>query len=93
MFRSKLSFPLHFQILVALVAGVFFGLLTPDTVAYTNWIGEVFLRGLNMVVVPLILLSITTGVASVGSGDNLGRLGLKTMAYYLLSRGGRRTGI
>jgi len=76
---------LHFQILVALIAGVFFGYLTPDTVAYTNWIGDVFLRGLNMVVVPLILLSITTGVASVGSGDNLGRLGLKTMGYYLLS--------
>jgi len=36
-------------------------------------------------VVPLILLSITTGVASVGSGDSLGRLGLKTMGYYLLS--------
>lgn len=76
---------MHFQILVALIAGVFFGYLTPDTVAYTNWIGDVFLRGLNMVVVPLILLSITTGVASVGSGDNLGRLGLKTMGYYLLS--------
>jgi len=81
--RFKLA--LHYQIIIALIAGVFFGYLTPDTVAYTNWIGDVFLRGLNMVVVPLILLSITTGVASVGSGDNLGRLGLKTMGYYLLS--------
>ena len=82
-FRFKLA--LHYQIIIALIAGVFFGYLTPDTVAYTNWIGDVFLRGLNMVVVPLILLSITTGVASVGSGDSLGRLGLKTMGYYLLS--------
>ena len=76
---------MHYQILVALIAGVFFGYLFSGSVGYTNWIGEVFLRGLNMVVVPLILLSITTGVASVGSSDNLGRLGLKTMGYYLLS--------
>jgi len=81
--RFKLA--LHYQIVIALIAGVFFGYLAPDSVAYTNWIGDVFLRGLNMIVVPLIFLSITTGVASVGNGDNLGRLGLKTMGYYLLS--------
>ncbi|MCX6236736.1 MAG: dicarboxylate/amino acid:cation symporter [Bacteroidia bacterium] len=85
MSKSRLSFPLHYQIVVALILGVLFGYLLPDSTSHTNWIGDVFLRGLNMVVVPLILLSITTGVASVGSGDNLGRLGLKTMVYYLFS--------
>ncbi len=53
--------------------------------SYTNWIGEIFLRALNMIIVPLIFCSITTGVASVGSSGNLGRLGLKTMGYYVLS--------
>jgi Na+/H+-dicarboxylate symporter len=38
-----------------------------------------------MIIVPLILFSITTGVASVGSSGNLGRLGLKTMGYYIIS--------
>lgn len=85
MSKSKLSVPLHYQIVIALILGVFFGYLLPDSTTYTNWIGDVFLRGLNMVVVPLILLSITTGVASVGSGENLGRLGLKTIGYYLFS--------
>jgi Na+/H+-dicarboxylate symporter len=47
--------------------------------------GDVFLRGLNMVIVPLIFTSIMTGVASVGTAENLGRLGLKTMGYYVLS--------
>jgi Na+/H+-dicarboxylate symporter len=78
-----MSFPLHFQIIVALIAGGIFGYLSPQAVQYTNWIGEVFLRGLNMIVVPLIFLSITTGIASIGSSENLGRLGLKTMVYYL----------
>jgi Na+/H+-dicarboxylate symporter len=85
MIRPKISLPLHYQILIALVAGGFFGYFFHHQVVYTNWAGEVFLRALNMIIVPLILCSITTGVASVGSGGNLGRLGLKTFGYYVLS--------
>ena len=85
MSKYKFSLPLHYQILIALIAGGFFGYLFPDKVVYTNWAGEIFLRGLNMIIIPLILFSITTGVASVGSGGNLGWLGLKTMGFYLLS--------
>lgn len=36
-----------------------------------------------MVIIPLILSSIISGVTSLGSGSNLGRLGLKTFAYYI----------
>ena len=85
MARSKFSIPLHYQILITLVAGGFFGYFFPDTTIYTNWMGEIFLRALNMIIIPLIICSITTGVASVGNADNLGRLGLKTMGYYVLS--------
>jgi len=83
--KSKFSLPLHYQILIALVAGGLFGYFFHDKVIYTNWAGEVFLRALNMIIVPLILCSITTGIASVGSGGNLGRLGLKTMSLYIIS--------
>jgi proton glutamate symport protein len=85
MIKTKFSFPLHYQILVAIIAGGLFGYFFNDKVVYTNWAGEVFLRALNMIIIPLILFSITTGVASVGSSGNLGRLGLKTMGFYLLS--------
>ncbi len=85
MVKSKFSIPLHFQIIIMLLAGGFFGYYFSDAAGYTNWIGEVFLRALNMIIVPLILFSITTGVASVGSSGNLGRLGLKTMGYYVIS--------
>ncbi|OFX42319.1 MAG: sodium:dicarboxylate symporter [Bacteroidetes bacterium GWE2_41_25] len=77
--------PLHYQIIITLIAGGFFGYFFADATVYTNWIGVVFLRALNMIIIPLILCSIMTGVASVGSSGNLGRLGLKTMAYYILS--------
>jgi proton glutamate symport protein len=85
MAKRRFSLPLHYQILIALVAGGFFGYFFHDKVIYTNWAGEIFLRALNMIIVPLILLSITTGVASVGSGGNLGRLGLKTLGFYVFS--------
>ncbi|MGB8492017.1 MAG: dicarboxylate/amino acid:cation symporter [Bacteroidales bacterium] len=83
MAKRRFSFPIHFQILIMLFAGGFFGYYFPDATSYTNWVGDIFLRGLNMIIVPLILFSITTGVASVGSSGNLGRLGLKTMGYYV----------
>lgn len=83
--RTKLKVALHYQILIALALGGFYGYFFHSVTPYTNWVGEVFLRGLNMVIVPLILTSIITGVASLGSADNLGRLGIKTMGYYVLT--------
>jgi len=85
MIRSILKLPLHYQIVITLVAGGFFGYFFSGSTEYTNWIGVIFLRALNMIIIPLILCSIITGVASVGSSGNLGRLGLKTMAYYVFS--------
>ncbi len=38
-----------------------------------------------MIIVPLIFTSIVAGVANIGSGANLGRIGLKTIGYYLLT--------
>ncbi len=83
--RLRLSIPLHYQILIMLLAGGLIGYFFPGVTVYTNWLGEIFLRALNMIIVPLIFCSITTGVASVGSSGNLGRLGLKTMGFYIFS--------
>ncbi len=76
---------LHWQILIALVLSVVFGYYIPDSVPYTSWMGVVFLRALNMVVIPLVLSSIISGVASIGGGSNLGRIGAKTLSYYIIT--------
>jgi Na+/H+-dicarboxylate symporter len=44
---------------------------------------DLFLRLLKMIIVPLILTSIVTGVLAVGDGEGIGRIGLKTLVYYL----------
>jgi len=80
-----LKIKLHWQILIALIAAIAFGYFLPDLVQYVSWMGVVFLRALNMVVVPLILSSIISGVASIGGGSNLGRLGVKTMSFYIIT--------
>jgi Na+/H+-dicarboxylate symporter len=54
-----------------------------DYVSYVTWMGELFLRALKMIIVPLILTSIVSGVANIGDAHNLGRLGIKTFAYYI----------
>lgn len=76
---------LHWQILIALVFAIAFGFYLPDQVQYISWIGVIFLRGLNMVVIPLVLSSIISGVASIGGGSNLGRIGVKTLSYYVIT--------
>ncbi len=78
-----LKIKLHWQILIALTLAVLFGYYLPQGVEYTAWMGDIFLTALKMVIVPLILSSIISGVTSMGGGKNLGRLGGKTMLYYL----------
>lgn len=78
-----LKIKLHWQILIALLIAVIYGMLLTDYVNYVTWMGELFLRALRMIIVPLILTSIVSGVANIGDAHNLGRLGLKTFAYYI----------
>ena len=54
----------------------------PDRI---GWIGDLFMRLLRMIIVPLVLTSIISGVASVGGGRAIGRLVSKTLGYYVLS--------
>jgi len=48
-----------------------------------QFIGSLFLNALKMLIVPLIVSSIVVGIAGIGGGDALGRLGGKTLLYYM----------
>lgn len=74
---------LHWQILIALILSIIFGITFPELVKYVEWMGTIFLRALRMIIVPLIFSSIVSGVTGLGSAENLGRMSLKTIAYYL----------
>ena len=74
---------LYWQILIAFALSVLYGLFFSDHVHLVAWMGDVFIKALKMIIIPLIFTSIVSGIANVGSGDNLGRLGIKTIGYYL----------
>ena len=84
---------LHWQILIALLLAVFIGwLVSPETsifgvslVSIFDFIGKLFLNALKMIIVPLIVSSIIMGVSNLGSGDAFGRLGGKTLGYYVVT--------
>jgi len=74
---------LHWQILIALLLGAAFGIFFPASTSWVKWIGDLFLRGLNMVVIPLVISSIIVGIVNVGTGSNLSRLGIKSILFFL----------
>ncbi|HBQ45355.1 MAG TPA: dicarboxylate/amino acid:cation symporter, partial [Thiomicrospira sp.] len=84
---------LHWQILIALVFAALAGFLsgTETTIFGVPWIaiytfiGTLFLNALKMIVVPLVVSAIITGVANVGDNGGFGRLGGKTLGYYVLT--------
>ncbi len=77
----------HFvlQIFIALIGGALLGLYYKPAVPYISWMGDIFIRALKMIILPLILSSIISGVANIGRAEDLGRLGLKTLSYYLMT--------
>jgi len=74
---------LHWQILIAFIIAIIVGILFKDHVNYFSWMGDIFLRMLKMIVIPLILSSIVSGIANIGNEGNFGRLGIKTLGYYI----------
>ena len=76
---------LHWQVALAMVLGTLAGLAGGEPLAAElGWIGQLFIKLLKMVIVPLVFASIISGVASVG-GVGLGRLFGKTLGYYLVT--------
>lgn len=82
---------LHWQILIALLLAVIAGSLAgPDAAllgvrfyAVFDFMGTLFLNALKMLIVPLVVSSIIVGIGGIGSDGAFGRLGMRTLVYYL----------
>jgi Na+/H+-dicarboxylate symporter len=84
--------PLHTRILIGGIIGIVAGVLAhfllgndPGLATFIKYvtgpIGQIFLRLLFMLVLPLIFSALVLGVAGMGDPRSLGRIGLKTLAY------------
>ena len=73
-------------IFLGLILGAIVGWIAGESILpIADPLAEIFLRLLRMAIIPLIITSIISGVVSVGHAAGLGRLGLKTFAYYVTS--------
>jgi Na+/H+-dicarboxylate symporter len=89
--------PLYTKIFIGLVLGVVAGVVVNFTgmgaqpwwsggaLPLLDFIGRVFIRLITMLVIPLVVASLLTGVASLGDIRKLGRIGGKTLGYYLVT--------
>src|SRR2546428_8715481 len=84
---------LHHKIFLGLLAGLALGAISrvPGAEPFQGFLvaceplGTAFIRLVTMVVVPLVVASLFVGIASLGDMRRLGRIGAKTLAYFLIT--------
>ncbi|MFQ3224747.1 MAG: proton glutamate symport protein [Lentimonas sp.] len=91
---NPIRWKLHWQILLALALSTLFACALMPAIGETfsgnvevfcQFIGKLFMNALKMVIVPLIVASIISGVMHLGAEKGVGRMGFKTFLYYTFS--------
>ena len=83
MLRFYFRINLLTRILCALVIGVLIGLVFKESTIHIKIFGDIFLRLLNMIVLPIVMFSLIVGTASI-SPKKLGRIGSKVIIFYMI---------
>jgi proton glutamate symport protein len=79
---GKYRLTLHLQIFISILLGILYGLFLADYIDFVSWMGDLFVRGLKMVVIPLIITSVISGISNNYSSENIKRIGIKIILYY-----------
>jgi proton glutamate symport protein len=82
---KRIKIKLHTKIFLGLVFGIIAGLFFGEKVLIIEPVGTVFLRLITMIVVPLVFVSLMLGTASLGDIRKLGRIGIKTSIYFVIT--------
>src|SRR5690349_17542417 len=80
-------------ILIGMMAGIVVGYMchmllpTPEAAknvaGYISLVTDIFLRLIKMIIAPLVFSTLVVGIAHMGDGKALGRIGVKTMAWFI----------
>ena len=71
------------QVLLGLLIGVILGFLLQEHAVYLKPFGDMFIRLIKMIVVPMIFFAIVSGITNVQDAQLLGRIGVKASIIYL----------
>src|SRR3954470_22575190 len=75
---------LWFWVILAIVAGVVFGLVAPGPAANAKWLADAFIQLIKAVTGPVIFLTVVVGIASIGNLSRAGGLAVKALGYFLV---------
>lgn len=78
---------LLYWILLGILSGFLLGGIAPQAGVSVQFLGDLFLKALLMLVVPLVMASIIVGVSGLGDVRRLGGLGVRTLVYFLTTTG------
>lgn len=81
----KKNLPLWLQILISIAIGAVVGLAFPTVVPYISFLGVIFLRLLKMLIAPLVLFTLISGVCKMGDIKQLRIVGIRIVSFYLIS--------
>jgi Na+/H+-dicarboxylate symporter len=73
------------RILAAVVLGAIVGFFWGEGAAQIKWVGDLFVRLIRMIVVPLVFVTLASGVASMENLQRLGSIGVKALFLYMLT--------
>lgn len=83
--------PLHVKIMIGLLAGIIWAFASSAmgwnqfTIDWIDPFGQIFIRMLKYIAVPLVLFSIISGISGLKDMSKLGRMGGKTLGFYLIT--------
>jgi Na+/H+-dicarboxylate symporter len=80
--RRWFAIPLWQRVLAGLVIGVLIGLFAPAVAPYLAVFGDLFVRAIRMLVVPIVLVTIAAGITALGDVRRLGSVGARTLALF-----------
>lgn len=83
MFAAWFRITLWKRILGMLVLGIVFGAVAGEVATSISWLGDIFIRLIRMIVVPLVFITLVSGVIAMGDPKRLGSLGVKTLGLYM----------
>ena len=76
---------LWFWVLVAIAAGIVFGLVAPGPATDSKWLADAFLQLIKTVTAPVIFVTVVIGIASLGDMARAGGLALRALGYFLVA--------
>ena len=80
--RRRLYTQLWFWVVIAIAAGIVFGLVAPETAEKAKWLAEAFIQVIQAITGPVIFVTVVIGIASIGNLTRAGGLAVRALGYF-----------